>query len=296
MDLLLLKSCFFTNLIILCGGEQYQTKYLAKCGDLQGSNTVFRINENVGEYVLYNISNVGNLTFYINQSKGFIDAKLRDDFGIVKLRKPMDYEISRSYKYTLYCQYKYDMNIIVENIVEDKLSFYNSTYKASISKDVPLGTVVLENIRVKYGDANPNDLEVSVSSSNFFLSYKGVATFQLQVQKMLEVGIYKFTITTSMSKFTDKNGSAEISIEVLDDKIKLIVLDCKDEDIFRNLAISFGCLTGILLCAVLLLMYKIHRTKTGFDEPVFQPTINSEDAHTNIEPPKKDAIGTISKL
>lgn len=64
------------------------------------------------------------------------------------------------------------MNILITNVIEGKLLFENSTYVSFIHIDTTVGSVIIPNIRIKYGDANPSDIRLNISQPEFFLSYK----------------------------------------------------------------------------------------------------------------------------
>lgn len=149
------------------------------------------------------------------------------------------------------------MVIQVKNIVETKLSFSNSTYKAFILKDTPKSTVVLQSIEVKYGDADPNDLTVTTNTSKFSISYKGVGVYQINTCKLLKVGTYRFKVTATLTKHPKNYGTALITIEVDDFKRKVIVHERKGQN---TLAIVFSVIAGVFLMIIIsLLAIKIFR-------------------------------------
>ncbi|CAC5363722.1 unnamed protein product [Mytilus coruscus] len=222
-------------------------------------------NTKVG-YVMYNISNIDNSSFYVSHGAP-VSTTINNSFGLIRLIESIDYENHTLYTYSLVCKYKYDMSIIVKNIIEGRLSFEKSTYKASTLSIKAVGSVVIPRIRILYTDADPSDIRFNMTQSEFFLSYIRPGIFQLQQRKRLVKSVYKFQLTAYLEGFPDNNDTASIVINVVDNNLSNISGSCK-EDIYIDLTIVFGILTGILLLLhafEIRWLNKVKRTKKKTD-------------------------------
>lgn len=239
------------------------TKYLDSCSDVGGKNSFFTMDENteVG-YVTYNISNIDNSLFYVSPGAP-ISTIINNNFGIIKLTESLDYENHTLYTYSLVCKYKYDMSIIVRNIIEGKLSFEKSIYTSSTLSIKTVGSVVIPSIRILYTDADPSDIRFNMTQSEFFLSYIRPGIFQLQQRKRLVNSVYKFHLTVYLKGFPENNDTASIVINVIDNDLSNVSESCK-EAIYIDLTIVFAISTGILLllhAVEIRWLYRLHKVK-----------------------------------
>ncbi|CAG2209216.1 unnamed protein product [Mytilus edulis] len=242
------------------------TKYLNSCSDVGGKNSFFTMDENTGVgYVMYNISNIDNSLFYVSPGAP-VSTTINNSYGLIRLIESLDYENHTLYSYSLVCKYKYDMSIIVRNIIEGRLSFQKSTYTASTLSIKTVGSVVIPSIRILYTDADPSDIRFNMTESEFFLSYIRPGIFQLQQRKRLVNSVYKFYLTVYLEGFPENNDTASIVINVIDNDLSNVSGSCK-EAIYIDLTIVFAISTGILLLLhaieirCLYRLYQVKRTK-----------------------------------
>ncbi|CAC5363724.1 FAT1_2_3 [Mytilus coruscus] len=250
--LLLILTCSFG----LCLTET--TKYLNNCSEVN-VHTLFTIEENIGNSsVMYNISNVDNDTFYVNKND-FVSTRLDRNFGIIELIKPLDYEKVKLFQYNLTCKYRYSMNIQVRNIIEGSLSFENSTYKAHITSDQIIGSVVIPVVKIKYSDSNPSDIKLDVRQPEFLLSYINPAEYKLQLKKLLTKRLYKFNVTAYLEKFPNKNGTAVFIISVGENYIPKICKACENVQTYKIMSAAFGTSTAVLALITVVTCCKLSR-------------------------------------
>lgn len=238
------------------------TKYLDSCIDVGGTNSFFKMDENVPPgYVMYNISNVDKNKFSVHPEE-YLETTLDGTFGIISLKKSFDFEKNKIYSYSLTCKYKFDMNILITNVIEGKLLFENSTYVSFIHIDTTVGSVIIPNIRIKYGDANPSDIRLNISQPEFFLSYKSPAIYQLQLKKKIysaPTEPIRFNVTAYLEYFPEKNDTAEFVISVLEKSKPIVCKPCTEGNVYKYLTIAFGISNGI---TILLVVYWCLLTKT----------------------------------
>lgn len=246
--------CIICVLVGFVSSRTDPTKYLDSCTDAGGANSFFKMDENVSPgYIMYNISNVDKNTFSVHPEE-YLETALDGTFGIISLKKSFDYEKIKIYTYSLICKYKFDMDVIIRNVIEGKLNFENSTYVSFIHIDTTVGSVIIPNIRIKYGDANPSDIRLNFTQPEFFLSYKSPAVYQLQLKKKIYSAPkepLRFNVTAYLEYFPDKTDTAEFVINVLEKNTPIVCKPCTDGNVYKYLTIAFGISNGITILLVM---------------------------------------------
>lgn len=251
--LFLIIICFLG----LCLAET--TKYLNNCSEIN-VNTLFSIDENKGNsYAMYNISKVDNETFYVSKND-FVSTRIDGHFGIIELIKPLDYEKVTLFHYNLTCKYRYDMNIQVRNVIEGSLSFENSTYRAHITSDQVIGSVVIPVVKIKYSDSKPSDIKLNIRQPEFLLSYINPAEYKLQLNKLLTKRSYQFNVTAYLEQYPNKNGTAIFIISVGDNNIPKVCKACENVQSYKIMSAAFGTSTAVLALITVITCCKLSRS------------------------------------
>ncbi|VDI57094.1 Hypothetical predicted protein [Mytilus galloprovincialis] len=199
------------------------TVLLKNCGEFSTSKGQFIIiveNEPVGT-ILFNVRGIeaGNSFQVVDDTSHYIKAERKGSFGIVSLKKELDYEAGP----------KYEVTVNVVNIIEGNLTFSSSMYNVSVKEDVSQYSVILSNIQVSLddpGDNGLNHLQFQVEESYlkyFFLQLdqnqplRNTRLYKLKLQQQLNYSSespYRFTAVASSPSSTPVTTS--LTVQAID--------------------------------------------------------------------------------